>query len=65
MLPQAFGGNEEDIPDWWVAYWPAEDAIVVAHQGTNFHSFKSIMVSNCLCSLQLAAVSDLIALDRR
>ncbi|EJT98309.1 lipase [Dacryopinax primogenitus] len=41
MVPLAAGGNNDAVPDWYVAYYPSAGAAVVAHQGTNTASLDS------------------------
>ncbi|KZO99281.1 alpha/beta-hydrolase [Calocera viscosa TUFC12733] len=41
MVPIAAGGNNDAIPDWYVAYYPSAGAAVVSHQGTNTASLES------------------------
>ncbi|KAL7416777.1 Alpha/Beta hydrolase protein [Mrakia frigida] len=39
----AWGGNDNDIPGWYVLWSGAEQSLVVAHQGTNFLSIMSVL----------------------
>ncbi|KAJ7722133.1 Alpha/Beta hydrolase protein [Mycena maculata] len=41
--PTLVGGNDDSIQDFFVGYWPSEDSIVVAHEGTDPTEFLSIL----------------------
>jgi len=41
MVPILAGGNNDAIPDYYVAYLPSANAAVVSHQGTNIDSLES------------------------
>lgn len=44
FVPTVVGGNGRNIPVYFVGYWPANDTIVVAHQGTDPTSLLSLLV---------------------
>ncbi|KZT52380.1 alpha/beta-hydrolase [Calocera cornea HHB12733] len=44
FIPYVVGGDDEETPWFFVGYWPAENAAVVAHEGTNPRHFLSVLV---------------------
>lgn len=44
FIPSIVGGNGRNFPAYFVGYWPGNDTIIVAHQGTDPTSLLSLLV---------------------
>lgn len=42
----ASGGNQKEVPDWYVGYLPSLDSVVAVHQGTTMTNLESDFVSS-------------------
>ncbi|KAF8306839.1 alpha beta-hydrolase [Clavulina sp. PMI_390] len=40
---QAYGGDGDAVPRWYVGYWPAKKTAVVSHEGTDPTQFLSLL----------------------
>ncbi|KAF8309362.1 alpha/beta-hydrolase [Clavulina sp. PMI_390] len=40
---QAYGGDGDAVPRWFVGYWPTENTAVVSHEGTDPTQFLSLL----------------------
>ncbi|KAB5587881.1 Lipase [Ceratobasidium theobromae] len=43
FVPYATGGDGDEIPKWYVGWWPTESFVVVGHQGTNPSQIESLL----------------------
>ncbi|KAG8900280.1 AP-3 complex subunit delta, partial [Tulasnella sp. 403] len=41
---EASGGNGNSAPNWFVLYWPAQNAIVINHQGTSPDKLGTVLI---------------------
>lgn len=53
MIIYATGGDNEDVPDWYVGYLPSLASAVVVHQGTTPEDIESDLVSGLNHQLRL------------
>ncbi|KAB5591622.1 Lipase [Ceratobasidium theobromae] len=43
FVPYATGGNGNDVPMWYIGWWPAESSVVVVHEGTDPTKILSVL----------------------
>lgn len=43
FVPYATGGNGNDVPLWYVGWWPTGSSVVVVHEGTDPTKFLSVL----------------------
>ncbi|CAE6478997.1 hypothetical protein ACGC1H_003938 [Rhizoctonia solani] len=43
FVPYVTGGNGNDVPYWYVGWWPSGSSVVVAHEGTDPTQFLSLL----------------------